>query len=68
MSESIRSLGIGRTSLATAGTMQEPVTLRLSGAEEPSTTHDRLPPYALSLLSSAGAKVTSKESSEPGLM
>lgn len=45
--------------------MQEPVTVRVMGDEEPSTLQDRFS-YRVSLLSSTGAKVTSKGTSMPG--
>ena len=55
------------TSLATGGMIQEPVTVRVTGAVEPSTEHDSRA-YVLGLLSSTGAKVRSKGNSEPGPM
>ena len=60
-------MGIDPTSLATAGGIQAPATVRVTGAGEPSTEHVRCA-YVLGLLSSTGAKVRSKGSSEPGLM
>lgn len=56
---------INQTSLLVEAMMQEPVTVRVTGEEEPSTQHDRFS-YLVSLISSLGAKVTSKGTSMPG--